>query len=258
MAGAISIQNLSFSYKEKDILKNISLDALRGELIMILGPNGAGKSTLVKCLLGLLSFRGNVWVFSQDVKALSAVAKAKASAYVPQNHVQIFPYRVLDVVVSARASFYGLSGPGSSDWRIARESLDLVGMGAFADRPYTELSGGELKLVLIARALTQRSPLVFLDEPTSSLDLKNRLLILKILRKLVRDGKTVLATEHDPNLAAHFATRLLMLRRGEIVAYGPPEAVVTREVMRQVYDIEVEIIKTGDKILICPRGVCLD
>jgi iron complex transport system ATP-binding protein len=171
--------------------------------------------------------------------------------YVPQMHSQSFPYRVIDVVVSGRTPHLGFSLPCENDYDLARKALEKVGIESMADKLHTQLSGGELKLVLISRALVQRPKVLLLDEPTSNLDFKNRVLVLKILRDIAKEGLSVVMSEHDPNLASLYSDKVLLMRnKGEIVQYGATEEVLTPDNIAHVYGLNVEIFeRNGSRYL---------
>ncbi len=143
--------NLSFSYGERVVFRELSFDVCTGEILTILGPNGSGKTTLLKCLNGLLKPKGSVLIESFDVTELKERELAKLIGYVPQTHLPAFPYKVVDVVVSGRTPHLGLSKPTEKDYRIAYDVLRKLDLAHLADKHYTQLSGGELRLVLVAR-----------------------------------------------------------------------------------------------------------
>ncbi|MDM7911687.1 MAG: ABC transporter ATP-binding protein [Methanotrichaceae archaeon] len=202
----------------------------------------------------LLKPEGRVMVDNMDLKSLSSRDMAMLMGYVPQMHSPDFPYRVVDVAVSGRTPRLGFSIPSKRDYELARKALDSVGVGHLADKFYTQLSGGELKLVLIARALVQEPKVLLLDEPTSHLDFKNRVLVLKILRDIADEGLAVIMSEHDPNLASLFADKvLLMMNKGEIVGYGPPREVITPESLMKVYGLEVDVFERDGVRYIFPK-----
>jgi iron complex transport system ATP-binding protein len=255
MSGAVEAIDLNFSYGAEAFLRQITFSVEKGEMLMILGPNGSGKTTLLKCLVNLLPYSGRVHVMKQDPKILSPSERSRIIAYVPQNHEPAFPYRLIDVVVSGRIAGFSIAGPSAKDFDIALTALNTVGLSAHSQRPYTRISGGELRLVFLARALAQQAKILFLDEPTSNLDIKNRVLTLKILKNLSQSGKTMILTEHDPNLAASFATRILLMKNGRIMGYGTPEEIMTTDLLGSIYDIEIEILRKNDRIHIFPAPI---
>jgi len=254
------VDNLTFSYGSFPILKDISLTISSGELTAILGPNGSGKTTLLKCLCALLKPKlGCVYVDGQEASKLKPRELARFVGYVPQIHAPSFPYRVIDIVVSGRTPYLApFSTPSKRDYEIAHRALEAVGCGSLSERPYTQLSGGELRLVLIARALAQQPKILLLDEPTSHLDFKNKAIVLHVIRELTKkEGLCVLMTEHDPNLALMFSDKVVLLKKGCMIACGRPREVINEKTMRELYDIDVNILSsnTSDLTFIIPRIV---
>jgi len=252
MNGVINGENINFSYGPEQILHQACLDISSGELVTILGPNGCGKTTLLKCLNRLHKADGTIEINGKDIWNFDPKSLAQQIGYVPQNHQPSFGYSVLDVVVCGRIPYLGLSSPSGDDYIKTKNALELVGIEHFAERPYTNLSGGQLRLVILALALVQETKFLLLDEPTSNLDLKNKVIILKILKKLVKQGLSVAITEHDPILAAGFADRVLLMKQGRIVAYGPPKDVLTAEDLQNIYEIEVDVFQRNSMQVILP------
>lgn len=250
----LDIRDLTFSFGTEPLLQNLSLTVDSGEIVCLLGPNGSGKTTLLDCALGLhRTFSGSISLCGKDVLTCTRAALARQVAYVPQSHTPTFPYTVREVVLMGRTAQTGLFGaPGKTDRDICRAALRRVGIEAFADRPYTSLSGGELKLVLLARALAQQTPLIVLDEPTSSLDFKNELLFLETLASLVQDdGIGVLLATHALNHPFFFEskglrTRAVMLSKGQPAQSGTPTALLTPQTLLRVYGVRAAVLETTD------------
>lgn len=256
MSGVEAI-DLCFSYGDMMIVKQASFELEPGEILSILGSNGCGKTTLLKCLNMLLKPKGHVLVEGVDLKTLSGRDLAMLMGYVPQMHSADFPYKVVDVVVSGRTPKLGFSIPSKHDYSLAADALDRVGIGDLKDKSYTQLSGGELKLALIARALVQEPKVLLLDEPTSHLDFKNRVLVLKILHEISADGISIVMSEHDPNLASLFSDKvLLMMNKGEIVSYGPSTEVLTPKNIKKVYGLDIDIFEVDGSRYIFPKLRC--
>lgn len=233
-------QNLNFSYHNKQILRNVSLQFSRGRFIALLGKNGAGKSTLLKCLCGLETGTADVLTVQGINMATAGRSEiAQHISFVPQEHEDMFPFEVLDVVVMGRTVFLGAFGsPAASDYKIARNALSELNVQHLEKRIYTTLSGGEKQLVLLARALVQSRGMVFLDEPTNHLDYKNRYHMLAKLRELSRKHNScIVACLHDPNHALAFADEVVMLKDGTVLDHGPVKQVMTGEVISRLYDI---------------------
>ncbi len=216
----IETRGLGYSYGGRVALRELDLAVNRGELVGIGGRNGAGKSTLARILSGLLGdFAGEVELLGRPLRSWSGVELARRVACVAQQPEIPFPYRAGEVVLMGRLPH---QWPGHlfdrvEDVRIARESLESVGAGALAERPFADLSGGERQLVVLASALAQRPEVLVLDEPTAFLDLNHRLRFVRLLQTL-RDerGLTILLVTHDVELAAALCDRLLLLKAGRL------------------------------------------
>lgn len=231
------VENLAFSYGATTIFSGVNFTVQKGRLCGLFGPNGSGKSTLFKCCLGLLKMGvGRVQIAGQDVGSLSAASMARLVAYVPQDHTPPFPFLAREIVLMGRSPhFGGVFGLKKQDWQIAHEAMQKLGIEHLADKVYTKLSGGQRQLVLIARALAQQTPFIMLDEPTSSLDFKNQLLIWKILRDIVTEGTTVFACAHDPNHVLWFCDDLVVINQGKLAASGKARDVLSQGLLQELY-----------------------
>jgi iron complex transport system ATP-binding protein len=240
----IEVENVVFHYNSIPALRGVSIRLIGGKLVTILGPNGSGKTTLLKCLCRLLKPRaGYIRFDGRDVWDIDIRVFARQVGYVPQHHHPVYPYRVIDVVASGRTPYMGVfEAPSREDYEIALQALRCVGLEHLAERPYTELSGGELRLVLIARALAQSPKVLLLDEPTANLDFKNKIVVMKTLKNLAERGLLVVTAEHDPNIATMFSDEVILMKSGRIIAHGRPDEVINRGSMRTLYDIDVHVI----------------
>ncbi len=259
----LSVEDLYFRHarSERDILKGMNFTISPGQMTTLLGPNGSGKTTLFKCLTGLWrARRGAVRLGDRDLSKLSFVERAGIMAVVPQEHDPPFPYRVEDVVLMGRASHVALfSSPSAKDSHAADEAIEEVGIGHLRERPYTQISGGERQLVLIARAIAQEAPILILDEPTSHLDFRNQILILTKVRRIASQrGLTVLMTLHDPNAAMQFSDEIILFAEGCLVDQGEPKAVLTRENLKKIYALDVSVIPHEGTHIIHPRTALYD
>jgi iron complex transport system ATP-binding protein len=188
-----------------------------------------------------------VTLFGRDLRAYGAAERARTVAVVPQESPLEFEFRVHEIVAMGRSPHQGLLGLESEeDRRAVAEALRVTGIEAHAGRPLAALSGGEKQRVILARALAQRPRLLLLDEPTAHLDLKHRLAIYGLLQRLHGEGLTTLVVSHDLNLAAAHCRRLVLFRCGEVVADGPPRAVLRREILREVYEVDLEVRSDGE------------
>jgi iron complex transport system ATP-binding protein len=242
---SILVRDLAFRYKDFELrVPEFSFGS--GQLAAIVGPNGAGKTTLLKCLAGILPVRrGAVLLEGRDLAGLSEPGRARRLAFVPQEHSAAFNYSVLDFVLMGRTAHLPLFAvPSDQDVRIAEEALAFVGFASFASRPHFQLSSGERRMVLIARALAQQTDILILDEPTTFLDPRHETEVLEIVRKLAREKrKTVLMTLHNLDMAVRYADALAFLKNGQLVAHGRPDEVLTEELLARVYDIPMTLFR---------------
>ncbi|HHV39155.1 MAG TPA: ABC transporter ATP-binding protein, partial [Tepidimicrobium sp.] len=174
MKYVINIKDLYFGYDNNKVLKGISVNICNGQLYALFGPNGSGKTTLLKCIAGFLTYkRGTIMVMGKTIKELRPKELSRYISYVPQEHKLSFPFTVEEIVLMGRTPYLGgFSGPSDEDIKYTNDAIKRVGIENIVNRSYTELSGGQRQLVLIARAIAQDTPIVVMDEPTSALDLK--------------------------------------------------------------------------------------
>jgi iron complex transport system ATP-binding protein len=251
----VSIEVRSLVHSNRNFtLRLEGLEFAGGRLTCIVGPNGAGKTTLLKCLAAIHPLeRRSVFLEGKDLAGMSASDRARRIAYVPQEHVPTFSYTVRDFVLTGRAAHLPLFAlPAARDEAAAEEALDFVGLLPFADRPYAQLSSGERRLVLIARALAQNAGTLLLDEPTTFLDPKHEVEVLDFIRRLtVERGITVLVTLHNLEMAIKYSDALVFLKKGTVRAAGPPQEVLSEPLLRDVYDIPMRIVRCdGHKLII--------
>jgi iron complex transport system ATP-binding protein len=235
-------EKLTIGYGERVVGRDLDVALSEGEVLALLGPNGGGKTTLLKTLLGLLPVQaGQVRLGGKSLSDFSIRERARVIAYVPQVHAGTFAFTVETVVLMGRTAHGSLfAGPSARDREIAGEVLERFGIATLRDRPYTEISGGERQLVLLARALAQEPRFVVLDEPTASLDFGNQGKVMREIRKLAASGLGVLFTTHDPNHALRAADRAFLLRAGERLADGPVKDVLSRERLEALYRAPVQ------------------
>ncbi len=242
----LNVLNLSAGYGNGDIIKDISFSLEQGEFIAILGRNGSGKSTLIKALQGLLkNVRGTVEVDEKNAFTLTAQHMAKQIAYVPQISNLSFEFSVLEIIHMGRYVHQGrLEKTTSMDKDAIQDVMELTEIHHFRNKKIAHLSGGEQQRVFIARALAQDTPLLFLDEPSSHLDISYQVEIYRILKRLQEEkGKTILTTEHNINLVIPYSQRLMFLKEGKIFAQGPPEKLITKSYIQDVFRTDVDIRK---------------
>ncbi|WP_418790772.1 ABC transporter ATP-binding protein [Phosphitispora sp. TUW77] len=246
----LRVQSAVFGYDDTDIFSNLSFEIQPGEIFCIVGPNGCGKTTLLDCLLGINKLRqGIISLNGMDINGISPRAMAKEIAYVPQAHVKTFPYTVKEIVLMGRAAYTGFfSAPSVEDEKIAEEAMAMVGMDKFQDRPYTQLSGGEGQLVMIARALAQKTHFIIMDEPTAHLDFKHELTVMETVVRLVRDiGVSIIMATHFPNHAFYFEnnqinTRVAMMNERTFLRIGGPTTVLTEKNLVELYNVMAKVV----------------
>lgn len=254
----LEAQNLSFAYlPNKTILHDVSLHLSEGEILYVLGPNGGGKTTMLSCLAGLLKpDRGRVLLEGNELITYSSAQKAQWIGLIPQIHTPAFAYTVNEMVMMGRAPHLGwLESPSRNDHEVVEEALEDVGLIDLKDRPYTEISGGERQLVLIARGLAQQCRILLMDEPTAHLDLSNQHRVLEIVHQLSRKGLSFIISSHAPNDALSYADNVLLINGGWVTDYGKPQEILTEDALSAVYGIRTEVIYQEDNGKSSPRAV---
>lgn len=262
-ADGIVVSDVTFGYDSSAILSRISLEIRKGTVVALLGPNGCGKTTLLRIINGSLkSDRGAIYLDGSDLARTDVRKIARKLGQVSQSHKASFPFTVLDVVLTGRAPYIGaFSSPGQADLSLCRDIIGRLGIACLSARDYTKISGGERQLVLIARALAQEPEFLLLDEPTTFLDLKNQIHILRTVVRLAREKQiTVLMTLHDPNHALMFADTIILMRRpalngDNVVAVGPPARAITPENVLDAYGVSVDVVDhRGHKLIVPIEG----
>jgi iron complex transport system ATP-binding protein len=249
----ISVNQVSFAYHGKKVLDRVSLSVSSGEVLSILGPNGSGKTTLLKLILGLYQpHHGRVLLNDTPIASLTSRTLARQIAYVPQVHRMAFALRMIDVVMMGRiphkSFFFNYSKDDEDKAEMAMDRLDIAHL---RDRPYTQVSGGERQLCLIARALAQGARIFVMDEPVSGLDYGNQMRLLMTIRDLADDGYTFIQTTHFPDHALWMTGRVLMLKKGRVVAHGPSESAITRPALSDLYRLDMDVTQTLSGVPVC-------
>lgn len=260
----LSLENISGGYGREEILKNISLEIFSGDFIGILGPNGSGKSTLLRMMSRvLMPGRGRIEFFEKTLHDLSLRSFCQKAAFVPQDTLFSFSFTVWEITLMGRIPHLArFQSESKKDYAIAEKSLAFTDALHLRDKKMNELSSGERQRVIIARALTQEPDLLFLDEPTSHLDICHQIQILDLLKRLNKEtGMTIVMVIHDLNLASEYCGRIVLLNEGKIFQHGTPEEVLTYNTIEKVYKTIVIVNKNPisgkPNIVLVPRDICL-
>lgn len=254
----LSLKNLQFAYQpDFPVLRQVSFEATAGSITAVLGPNGAGKTTLLKLILGLLRpHSGEIILAGRNLRHYSRRELSRWIGLVPQRESVPFEYTVLEYVLLGRAPYLGpLDQPSADDIAVARQALARLEIEGLERRAIPELSGGELQLVMVARALAQQTRILLLDEPTSHLDLSNKFRVLDILRGLAKEGATILFTTHDPEAASLVADGLVLVAKGQVLAAGSVDETFTAEKLSATYGVEVEVLRVDGRKVVAQREV---
>ncbi len=245
----LRVENGCFAYRGgAEVLRNVSLEAASGELVAVLGPNGSGKTTLLRCLLGQLKWTsGRSMITEGDPKRIS---------YVPQARGIVSPLSVEDMILIGRTGHMDLFGtPSKRDRAIARQTAERLGIASLLNCRCTEISGGELQMVLIARSLAAEPQLIILDEPESNLDFRNQLITLDTLTALKESGICCLFNTHYPEHALTRADRTLLLPKNGTPLFGSTAEVLTEENIAAVFGVDAYIGEAGGIKCILPRKI---
>lgn len=248
----IRVERLRVRYEDFELsVDNLNFSAKR--ISALVGPNGAGKSTLLKALSGVIKpAAGSIFVDGQELTRLRGSDRVRLVSYVPQEHSAALNFRVFDFILMGRSGYLNIfSPPARVDYEKAEEVISYLGLETLAQRKCQELSSGERRIVLIARALAQDSKIILLDEPTTFLDLKHEMEVINLLRKLAEDrGKTIITSVHSIDLIPRLADFLVMIKRGQILAAGPTAEIFRAELLEVLFDYPLRVVEAGGRQLI--------
>ena len=250
----LRVENGSFAYKGGPlILDNVSFEVKEGEILAVLGPNGAGKTTLLRCMTDMLRWQsGSSSIDGEDIRSMPARRLWRRMAYVPQAKSAASSYTAFQTVLLGRSSRIGsFSSPGREDMEAAERVMKRLGIMDLADKPCHAISGGELQMVLIARAMAAEAEILVLDEPESNLDFKNQLIVLDTISSLASEGVACVFNTHYPAHALQRADKSLILSKGGSAIFGPTNEVVTEDNIRKAFGVKAVIgeIETPENIL---------
>lgn len=251
MKEEVKVKNLNFSYGKKIILKDISLSFTKGNFYSVIGPNGSGKSTFIKNISKILPSKDNsVFIDGKDISTIKNKKLAQIMAVIPQDIVIEYDFAVFDIVMMGRSPYKRrFEDFNIEDEKIVEKYMKATNTWYLKDKFITELSGGETQRVIAARALTQETDIILLDEPTSHLDIQYQIEFLKIFKNL-RVDKVIIAVLHDLNLASIFSDEIILINKGEVVSKGTPGQVISKENIKDVYNLSVEVFQ--NPISKCP------
>lgn len=240
----IQLHNLSIGYPKHIIAKDLNLSFNGNEVVCLLGANGCGKTTLLKTILGVLpKLSGELLIQNKDQKQWQRNLLAQFLGYVPQAHNHVFPFTAEEVVLMGRTAHLSwCSSPKQVDKDIAQSCIERLGIAHLAQQPYTQLSGGERQLVLIARALAQEPTFLIMDEPTASLDFGNQIRVLEQIEQLKQQGLSILMTTHQPEHAMRIADRIILFHQGNVIADGDPQSCLTADNLATIYSLDKSVI----------------
>ena len=243
---AVLLADVSFAYgPEKTIISSLNINLPRNSATAILGPNGTGKTTLLHLMLGWLKPRqGRILLLGRDLNTWDGASRGRTLSLLPQKEPVNFEYTVLEYILLGRAPYLKpLQSPGAVDFKIATNALKLTGLEEMENSRLPTLSGGETQLVLLSRSLTQDPDILLLDEPTNHLDLKNKHHMIELLSKFKQQGKTIIFTTHDPDLASSLADFLILMGNHGQVLHGSFQELFTGENLTNIYGLPVKILE---------------
>ncbi|WP_321478556.1 ABC transporter ATP-binding protein [uncultured Bacteroides sp.] len=254
----LEIKNAALGYQQKTILRNVNLEIHTGQTVCVLGRNGSGKTTLFRSLLGLLSLHsGEILLDGKDLSSWDRVQFARKVAYVPQARSLPFPFTVMDVVLFGRVSHLkSFASPGREDKAIAEWCLERLNILHLRKRVFTQLSGGEQQMVIVARALAQQPAFLIMDEPTSSLDFGNQIRIIRQVNALKDESLGILMATHSPDHAFMCNAKVAIVRNHTVMAQGACEKVITEGLLKDIYGTDIRIHALSDNIM-TSRKVCV-
>lgn len=255
----LEVNNLTCGYSSgRPVVKDLSMELFDHDVCCILGKNGVGKSTMFKTMLQLLpAIRGRVLVDGEDISRWSPARMAETMAYVAQSHTPPFPYLVEEIVMMGRMNHIGPFGsPKAEDRAVVDRVMEELGIEHLRKKPYTEVSGGERQMTLVARALTQEPKILVMDEPTANLDYGNKVLVLECIQSLAQRGICTIFTTHDPEQALLLNAKTVMLFPDQKAAFGPAAEVVTKKNLREAYQATIQVVEILNEDGI-PVRVCL-
>lgn len=247
---SIKTENINVTLEKNNILKDINIEVDNKEVVGIIGPNGSGKSTLLKCIYRVLKpSDGVIKIDNINMNSISVKESSKKLSVLSQHNDYNFDFTVKEIVLMGRAPYKKfMERDNKEDYDILNDALKKVDMIEFKDRSFKSLSGGEQQRVILARALAQQPKCLILDEPTNHLDIKYQLQLMRIVKGL---NVEVIAAIHDLNIAAMYCDKIYVLKNGEIIKFGKTKEVLTKKLIKDVYEVDADVIINEDRVHIC-------
>jgi len=252
----IKLSNVTCGYGEIIVLHDVNLLFSTGKFYCVLGANGIGKTTLFKTLLNFIPrVSGNIEINGRDLSMIDNKQLAEYISYVPQARNYSYRTSVIDTVVMGQSRFIRkFQSPSEKNYEIAFSMLKRLGLEKFSDKMYSDLSGGEQQMVLIARALSQNARFIIMDEPASNLDFENQKIVLDSLSSLVKDGIGIIMSSHSPNHASYVNSDIVVIKKDKAITQGTIDEVLTKQNLKEVYGVDINIfrekISNGEKQLV--------
>jgi iron complex transport system ATP-binding protein len=238
------IKNISFEYVVgRKVFRNVSLSLEEGEILSILGANGAGKSTFLNCIAGLYKpTEGEILLDGRALSSISRIEIARNIGYIPQIHDSNFGFSVLEYTVMGRTPYIRpYETPSKEDYSIARASLERVGLHNMSEKIFTEMSGGEQQLAMIARVLTQQPKIIIFDEPTNHLDYGNQYRTVEMMRQLSKDGYIIVTSTHNPNHVFELQGKVAILKHDGEMVIGNSDTLMTEKILMELYGLKIGV-----------------
>jgi len=250
----VRVEGMSFSYDSYEVLNDVTLDIEPCKVTCVIGPNGAGKTTLLKVIASILKpTKGTVYLDFKDLRLYNPKEIARIIAYSEPNISKSIPVKVLDLIITARYPFQGNTQffEDPNDLRIVDEVCRELNITYLLNKRLDQVSSGELQRVLIATALVKNPKVLLLDEPSAFLDIRYRFEVLRYVKEVTtKYGLTTVVALHDLQLASMFCDEIVLMDRGRIVKYGTVNEVLTSDVIKDVYGVDVEVITLSDNSLV--------
>ena len=256
----LSVENLHFSYSSNrdEVLRGVNCEIKKGERVAILGSNGAGKSTFFSLITGILNgYTGSIKLNGQEIQDLDRMQIAESISFVPQKHEPLFPFSVKDFIMMGRYSKIGaLGNPTEKDTEAVMRAAEETGAIKYIDRPYSELSGGEIQLAIIARALAQETEILILDEPNNHLDFKNQFTIFNLICDISKKRNvTLIMSLHNPNDVILFAERAVVFNNGVVAADGAVSKILDTKLLSEVFGVNAVCLEEGGYKAFLPLSI---